>query len=95
MSPVLLNPTGRSTEQATSLASRRDRDLNGKTLGLLHSTKHNSDRILDGLAELLQDRWAIKKVVRQRKPTFSRPVPTEQARELADVVDLVITGVGD
>jgi hypothetical protein len=95
MSPVLLNPTGRSPEQATSLAPRRIRDLNGKTIGLLHSTKHNSDRVLDGLAELLEQRWAVKKVVRQRKPTFARPVPTDQAKALADQVDLVITGIGD
>ncbi len=95
MSPVLLNPTGRSTEVETPLAPRRLRDLDGKAVGLLHSTKHNSDRILDGLAQLLAERWAIKKVVRQRKPTFARPVPADQAKALADQVDVVITGVGD
>jgi hypothetical protein len=95
MSPVLLNPTGRSAEVETPLAPRRLRDLNGKTVGLLHSTKHNSDRVLDGLAELLQERWAVKKIVRQRKPTFARPVPMDQAKALADQVDIVITGVGD
>jgi len=77
------------------LAQRRFRDLNGKTIGLLHSTKHNSDRVLDGLAELLEERWAIKKVVRDRKPTFARPVPNDQARAMADQVDIVITGIGD
>jgi hypothetical protein len=95
MSPVLLNPTGLSIEVEAPLAPRRFRDLNGKTVGLLHSTKHNSDRVLDGLAELLEERWAIKKVVRGRKPTFARPVPTEQAKALADQVDVVITGIGD
>jgi len=95
MSPVLLNPTGRSIEVETPLAPRRFRDLNGKTIGLLHSTKHNSDRVLDGLAELLEERWAIRKIVRERKLTFARPVPGEQAKALAEQVDVVITGIGD
>jgi hypothetical protein len=29
------------------------------------------------------------------KPTFSRPVPADQATDLATQVDVVITGVGD
>jgi hypothetical protein len=95
MSPVLLNPTGVSAEAQSSLAPRRIRDLNGKTIGLLHSTKHNSDRVLDSLAELLASRWGVKKVIRERKPTFARPVPNDQAKALADTVDLVITGIGD
>jgi predicted GTPase len=95
MSPVLLNPTGVSAESQSSLAPRRIRDLNGKTVALLHSTKHNSDRVLDALAELLESRWAVKKVIRDRKPTFARPVPAEQARALADQADLVLTGIGD
>jgi len=95
MSTILLNPTGQSLEAQSALAPRRVRDLNGKTIGLLHSTKHNSDRVLDGLAELLQGRWAVKKVIRERKPTFARPVPMEQAKALADQVDIVLTGIGD
>jgi hypothetical protein len=95
MSSVLLNPTGLSIEVETPLAPRRFRDLNGKTIGLLHSTKHNSDRVLDGLAELLEERWAIKRVVRERKPTFARPVPDQQAKSLAEQVDIVLTGIGD
>ena len=95
MSLILLNPTGRSEQVESPLAARRLHDLNGKTVALLHSTKHNSDRVLDALAELLQERWAVKKVVRDRKPTFARPVPADQARALADQADIVITGVGD
>jgi hypothetical protein len=95
MTTILLNPTGISTEAQSSLAPRRVRDLNGKTVGLLHSTKHNSDRVLDGLAELLQERWGVKRVIRERKPTFARPVPNDQAKALADQVDVVITGIGD
>jgi hypothetical protein len=95
MSPVLLDPTGRSNEVATRLADRRITNLDGCTVGLLHSTKFNSDRVLDGLAELLQERWAIKGIVRQRKPTFARPVPNDMAGVLANKCDVLITGIGD
>ena len=95
MSPILLSPTGQSDEVASPLAARRFRDLNGKTVALLHSTKHNSDRVLDGLADLLEQRWAVKRVVRARKPTFARPVPTDQANAIASEADIVITGIGD
>lgn len=95
MSPVFLNPTGRSDEAEVPLAQRKLRDLNGKTVGLLHSTKYNSGRILDAVAELLEERWAVKTVVRQRKPTFARPVPMDMAKELAERSDVVITGIGD
>ena len=95
MSPVLLDPTGRSNDVTARLAERAVTSLDGRTVGLLHSTKYNSDRVLDALADLLQERWAIKRVVRQRKPTFARPVPPDVARELADACDVVITGIGD
>ena len=95
MSPVLLDPTGRSEEIETRLADRAVGSLDGCNVGLLHSTKFNSDRLLDGLAELLQERWAIKRIVRQRKPTFARPVPNDMAEALAKECDVVITGIGD
>jgi hypothetical protein len=95
MSPVLLNPTGRSAAIEVPLAPRKVRDLNGKTVGLLHSTKYNSGRILDAVAELLEERWAVKTVVRQLKPSFARTVPIDMAKGLADRSDVVITGVGD
>jgi hypothetical protein len=95
MSPVLLNPTGVSAETEVPLAARKVRDLNGKTVGLLHSTKYNSGRVLDAVAELLEERWSVKTVIRQRKPTFARPVPMDMAKELAERSDVVITGIGD
>lgn len=94
MTPVVLNPTGSSDEAPAALAPRFP-DLDGKSIGLLHSSKHNSDRVLDGVAELLEERFQVKRVVRQVKPTFSRPVPADQATDLATQVDVVITGVGD
>ena len=95
MNPVLLDPTGRSNESPKSMTTRTLRGLDGKTVGLLHSTKFNSDHVLDALERLLEERWAIKKVVRARKPTFARSLPTEIAASLAEQCDVVLTGVGD
>jgi hypothetical protein len=95
MSFALLDPTGSSAETQTTLAPRRFRDLNGKRVGLLDSSKYNSDRLLEGIGELLQERYAIKELVRARKPYFGRPVPLDMAKDLASRCDVVITAVGD
>jgi hypothetical protein len=78
-----------------ALAPRGFTTLDGKVVGLLDSTKRNSDRFLDGLAGLLQERHALEGLVREQKPYFGNPVPDEQAASLAARCDVVITGVGD
>ena len=95
MSPVLVDPTSSGGESPFSLAPRRTRDLDGKTVGLLNSSKFNSDHLLDGLADLLQERYSLGEVVRVRKPYFGRPVPDDIARDLASRCDVVITAIGD
>jgi hypothetical protein len=95
MSPVLSNPTSSHAASAFSLAPRRHRDLNGKTVGLLENTKHNSDRLLDEIGELLERRYQVAGLVKESKPYFGRPVPEDQAKALAERCDVVITAVGD
>ncbi|HZU17060.1 MAG TPA: hypothetical protein VFD01_10765 [Candidatus Dormibacteraeota bacterium] len=95
MSSVLVSPTPSTEAGRFSLAPRRVRDLNGRTVGLLDSGKFNSDRLLDAVADLLRERYAVGEVVRRRKPSFSRPVPEAMAQELAERCDVVIAGVGD
>lgn len=95
MSPLLIDPTGRSAEKPEALADRRFRGLDGMTVGLLDSGKPNSDRLLDDLSELLKERYAIKAFMRRRKPLFSLPAPAEMVSELAESCDVIITGVGD
>ncbi len=95
MTSLIVNPRESDAETHASLAPRRFRDLGGKTVGLLDSTKYNSDRILDALGELLMERYSLKGIVSDRKPYIDRPVPIEQAKELASLCDVVITAVGD
>lgn len=94
MSP-LMDPIGKSTEALSRLSQRRFSDLDGKTIGLLDNGKPNADRVLDAIAELLQERYQIKEIVRRRKDNVSLPAPREIVEELAERSDVVIAGVGD
>jgi hypothetical protein len=95
MSSILVDPTSTPAGGQFSLAPRRFRDLDGRTVGLLDSTKFNSDHLLDGIADLLQERYAVKEVVRRRKAYFGRPVTQDLANEMASHCDVVITAIGD
>ena len=95
MSDVLVDPTSSTVQPPFQLAPRRHRDLNGKRVGLLNSTKFNSDHLLDGIGDLLQERYSVKEVVQARKPYFGRPIPDDQAQELAAHCDVLVTAIGD
>ena len=95
MGSVLVDPTSSTVQAPFSLAPRRHRDLNGKRVGLLNSTKFNSDHLLDGIGDLLGERYSVREVVRARKPYFGRPIPDDQAQELAARCDVVVTAIGD
>jgi hypothetical protein len=92
---ALVDPTSTRSAAAFSLAPRRFRDLNGKTVGLLNSTKFNSDHLLDGIGELLGQRYELKGLVRDRKRTFGRPIEEDHAKEMAERCDVVVTAIGD
>ncbi|MBO0714651.1 MAG: hypothetical protein J2O39_01230 [Acidimicrobiales bacterium] len=95
MSQVFVPPADARDTAAFSLAGGRPSDLTGRRVLLLNSTKFNSDHLLDGIGELLAKRYRLKELVRERKPYFGRPIPEEQAKELAQRADVVITAIGD
>lgn len=97
MSTSLANPTAqpKAATEAFRLAPRELSSLEGKVVGLLDSTKRNSDHLLQGLGELLAERYGVKQLVVEAKPYFGNPVPADQAAALAERCDVVITGVGD
>ena len=94
MSVEILDPTGSASVEASRLTDRRVRSLDGKTVGLLNNTKVKADYILDAVAELLQERFAIRDFVRLTKPTFARPIPADMAKRMAAECDVVITAIG-
>jgi hypothetical protein len=95
MCSVLVDPTSSTPPVQFSLAPRRFQDLDGRTVGLLNSTKFNSDHLLDGIGDLLRERYPVREVVRRTKPYFGRPVPDDVAEEMASCCDVVITAIGD
>ena len=96
MTTILVPPTTDEGEApAFSLAPRTFSSLDGLTVGLLDSTKRNSDHLLAALGRLLADRYQVKGVIQEAKPYFGNPVPDDQAASLAKRCDVVITGVGD
>ncbi|MDE3076807.1 MAG: hypothetical protein KGJ86_15425 [Chloroflexota bacterium] len=90
----ILDPTGRHSAEQAKLASRTG-SLKGATVGLLNSTKRNSDILLAAIGAELKQRYGVKEVVECAKPTFSLPAPPPLVDELAAKCHYIITGVGD
>lgn len=90
----VLNPTTAPTA-ARFVAAERVRALRGARLGLLDNGKHNSNKLLDHLCEVLAEEHGFADVRRARKPSPFAPAPETMLAELADSCDVVITAVGD
>ena len=91
---TLLNPSSQGDVSEKYLAPRLD-NLDGKVMGLLDITKNGSDIFLERVEELICERFEITEIVRVKKPTFSRPAPSELLVELSEHADFVIEGLAD
>ena len=89
---ILLDPT---SERVPANRTRADRlaALDGKTVGLLDIAKPRGDIFLDRVEERLASRGA--KVVRYRKPTFTKPAPIDLRHEIAQQCDAVVEALAD
>jgi hypothetical protein len=89
---ILLDPTSERRparrERAVRLAS-----LVGRTVGLLDISKPRGDRFLDRIETKLAERSA--RVLRFRKPTFTKPAPANLRAEIATQCDAVIEALAD
>jgi hypothetical protein len=70
-------------------------DLSGLTVGFLDNTKHNFDRLVDGLGHVLTDRFGVKRIVHVRKANASSAAAREIIEDLAQQCDLVFAGSAD
>ena len=95
MASVLVDPTGSSAAASFSLAPRRFRDLNGKRVGLLNSTKFNSDKLLVKIGEILKSEYGAADYTMWRKHNSSVPAHQEILDEARRGVDCVVAGIGD
>ncbi len=69
--------------------------LSGKVVGFVDNAKPNFNHLVDDLAELLQSRYGVVKVIKQRKSSASIPVDAEVIAALSGECDVVIAGSGD
>ena len=70
-------------------------DLRGLTVGFLDNTKHNFDRLAEGLGRLLTERLGVARVVRLRKANASTGAAPELLAALGKECDVVFAGSAD
>jgi hypothetical protein len=89
---LLLDPT---SERELALRPRLPRlaSLEGATVGLLDISKPRGDLFLDRIEERLRQRGA--RVVRYRKPTFTKPAPVDLRQEIAVHCGAVVEALAD
>jgi len=93
---IVLSPEGKAKTSAAKIAPvARFASLQGKTIGVLDNSKPNADKLAERLAELLQERYGVAKVITRRKLTAQQGAPKQYIEELAAQTDFVLAGLGD
>lgn len=92
MSRTVLDPTGEQQVAERTLLPRPG-SLDGRTLGLLDISKPRGDIFLDRLEQRLTAAGA--RVLRYKKPTFTKPAPVDLRHEIATHCELVIEALAD
>ncbi|MBW2444470.1 MAG: hypothetical protein JRG83_00955 [Deltaproteobacteria bacterium] len=89
---VLLDPT---SERRPTRRERQPRlaSLDGVTIGLLDISKPRGDVFLDRLEARLHEQGA--ETLRFRKPTFTKPAPTDLRQQIATSCGAVIEALTD
>ena len=90
---TLVNPLDERAEEKLSPAPRLD-SLEGKTLALLDISKPRGKEFLDRLEHILKERYGVSRIVREVKPTYTKPAPGALLERLA-FVDGVIEALAD
>ncbi len=90
MALTILDPTAELDPEGRPLAQRSDAPT---TIALLDIRKPRGDVFLDELESLLRARGL--EVLREAKPTFTKPAPVDLRREIAGRCDAVIEALAD
>ena len=80
---------------ATTAIPRLPADLRGLTVGFLDNTKHNFDRLVEGIGETLKQHHGVERVVIRRKANAATRAAHEIIEALAKECDLVFAGSAD
>jgi hypothetical protein len=90
----VMSPVGEVTQERIAVPPVPE-DLAGRVVGIIDNTKHNFDRLAEGLGTLLQQRYGVRAVVHRRKANASTPAGPELIAELSKECDVVFAGSGD
>lgn len=91
--PTLVSPFDEQVADLQTPAPRLEQ-LAGKTLALLDISKPGGSHLLDRLAELLKERYGVAQIIRESKPTYTKPAPDSLIEKLG-FVDGVIEALAD
>ncbi len=89
---VILDPTSEKNPTLRRLLAR-PQSIVGQSIGLLDISKARGDVFLNQLETRLTDAGA--KILRFRKPTFTKPAPVDLRHEIATKCNLVIEALAD
>jgi len=93
---TLFDPTApRRGDMPTAAGQPVLRTLVGATVGFIDNAKPNFHHLVDDLAELLQTRYGVARIIKRRKPSASLPADPAVIAALAGECDVVIAGSGD
>jgi hypothetical protein len=92
MSLTLVNPC--DERKPSAAPAPRLITLAGKQIALLDISKPGGKVFLDRLEQLLLERYSVARVIRETKPTFTKPAPQDLLDKLRHV-DAVIEGLAD
>jgi hypothetical protein len=93
MPVVLVNPMNEMLPAPAPPPARLE-SLNGCTVGLLDISKGGGSHFLDRLEQLLKEQYGVAKVLREVKPTFTKPAPADVIERLRGA-DAVIEALAD
>ena len=95
MAPIeILDPTVEPRHQPLTFVPRPD-SLKGRRIGLVENTKHNSDRLLLKIGEILKEEYGATETRMWRKHNAGVPAHAEILEEAQRGVDVVVAGIGD
>ncbi len=89
-----MDPTG-VTEGAKNKIASRPQNLDGAVVGLLWNGKHNGDKLLKSLGNLLAREHPVKKVLFQLGAESGKPAPAAILDEVASKCDVLVAAAGD
>ena len=69
--------------------------LEGKVVGLLENRKYHADTFMHELEQTLLNDYGVKKVIYNRKSTYSAPHPDDQLEALLQECDAIVHAIAD